>query len=100
MTSLLIHGILSGRATAFKAKDHGMKPPLLISTRPLTFSGCVIASRAAEKPPTELPMKTAGGRSRAMTRSSRASAKWGAVGWISEVPVEAPCQGKSMANVW
>lgn len=61
-------------------KDQCTKPPVLTSTNPATFSGCVIASRAAAKPPTEFPMKTAGGRPRALTMSSRISAKRGAVG--------------------
>lgn len=37
----------------------GMKPPLLTRTSQVTRSGQVMASRAAAKPPTELPMNTA-----------------------------------------
>lgn len=77
-----------------------MKPPEFTSTRPATFSGWMMASRAAEKPPAEFPMKTAGGRFRAVTTSSRTSANREAVGCISGGCEEAPCQGQSMAMAW
>jgi hypothetical protein len=76
------------------------KPPLLTRTKPLTFSGWVMASLAAEKPPTELPMKIAGGKLRAVTMSSRTSAKRVAAGCWFTGRQDSPCQGQPTAMVW
>ena len=75
-----------------------MKPPVLTSMSALTRFGQVMASLAAANPPTELPIRTAGGRSSAVTKSSRASAIAIALGFVVELvvePLDAPCQGQS-----
>lgn len=75
-----MNGVPRRRVKNLDRKSQGTKPPVLTKTKPRTRSGCVIARRAAAYPPTELPMKIAGFRFRAVVTSTSTSAKKLAVG--------------------
>jgi hypothetical protein len=100
MNHLVRRGIVKRRANDFVIAFKVIKPPVFTRMRPLTSSGCRIASRAAAYPPTELPMKIAGGRLSDVTMSSRTSPNRSAVGPPSDEGwEESPCQGQSIAIV-